>query len=125
MTLGIARWPRISFMKRTHSFFHLGAVLAVAAYATNIHAADPSTNGDATLSVYSVRLTRAAEGRTKFGGRVYSSDTPGVQLQLLLRLTNGTLTAPGRDGISIKTFIDDTYQSLLSNSREPGYYQPP
>jgi hypothetical protein len=75
----------------------------------------------ATVSVESVRITRSSpELRNKFGGRMYSETSPGVNLQLLVKLDGGALLAPARDSIRVETFLDDTYQSLMDGQN--AYY---
>ena len=96
---------------------------ALAAVVSNLRplAAAVPAAPEVTLRIHSARVTRAsADLNKRFPGRYYSEGNPGVNLQLLLTLNEGFMLPPGRDAVTVDTFVDDTYQSLLSTGNE-GY----
>jgi hypothetical protein len=78
---------------------------------------------EASVRVHSVRINRSStEFNKKFSSRNYVEGGPGVSMQLLLNLAEGTLLPPNRDALAIETFVDDTYQSLVGSANESYNY---
>ncbi len=100
-------------------------ILALAALGLNIFSARgaDSTNSDVSLRIFSARVSHGGPDFNKrFPGRYsYGEDTPGVNMQFLLTLKDGTVLAVPRDGLSLDTFVDDTYQSLLGTGNDSRY----
>ncbi len=109
-------------MKTRSLMLLLTALTFGASTSQSIAAGEPSTK-ETTLRIHSVRVSRSSpEFNKRFSGRYYGEGTPGVNLQLLLTLANGTILPIARDAVAIETFIDDTYQSLMRTGNESSFY---
>ena len=97
--------------------FTLMMFVALATVASNprpMAAAEPLVPA-VSLQIHSARVTQASADLSKrFPGRYYGDGNPGVSLTLLLTLKEGFMLPTGPYAVSIETFVDDTYQSLLS-----------
>jgi hypothetical protein len=99
----------------------VGAQMAAFSCFPGSLAAAETPRDEASLRVHSVRLSRgSADLGKKFSSR-YGEGSPGVSLQLALTLREGMMLPVAREAVTIDTFIDDTYQSLLSADRT-NYY---
>lgn len=100
------------------------SVVALAVFACCLRSANAAvTNApEASLKVNAVRVSRVTQDISRRFAGIYTSDNrPGVYLQLLLSLSEGTMLPVTREAITIETFVDDTYQSLLSTGNEASY----
>ncbi|HEY0007503.1 MAG TPA: hypothetical protein VGB55_02160 [Tepidisphaeraceae bacterium] len=80
--------------------------------------------GDTTLRVHTVRINRQSpEIQKQFRGRQYNDGNAGVQMQLILT-TPDEMLQPTQDAVTIETFVDDTYQSLLATNRQNNFSGP-
>ncbi len=107
------------------SLMTLAALLAVVATPRTMAATEPPTPATeppapaVSLQIHSARVTRASEELNKrFPGRPMSEGNPGVSLLLMLTLKEGTMLPVGREAVSVETFVDDTFQSLLATGND-------
>jgi hypothetical protein len=106
-------------MKTSHYVLITTAVAALLLENVPSRAADRATQSptNTSLRVQSVRIARSTkELQSRFGTRYYGDGQQGVNLQLLLNVEDAFLLSPARDAIVVETFVDDTYQSLLSGN---------
>ncbi|HEX8340912.1 MAG TPA: hypothetical protein VF624_08395 [Tepidisphaeraceae bacterium] len=112
-------------MLSTQSFvavlFFAAAVVAQDRPAGPATAPAATQAAEAKLRVHTARISRGGpEVQKMFRGRAYNDGNAGVQLQLILTLADQMLP-PANDAISIDTFVDDTFQSLMTGNRNSGY----
>ena len=101
-------------MNNRFTVMMFAAVAAVASTPRPMAAAEPPASA-VSLQIHSARVTRASADLAKtFPGRYYGEGNPGVSLTLRLTLKEGFLLPTGPNAVSTETFVDDTYQSLLS-----------
>src|ERR1051326_388270 len=68
----------------------------------------------ATIHVQSVRLSRDNTNIGPLFGNRFYADTPGISLQMILTLDRGSMLALDPGALQIETFVDDTYNNLIS-----------
>ena len=118
MRRNVANRTILSEIRRAmNTRFTLMMFVALATVASNprpMAAAEPLVPA-VSLQIHSARVTQASADLSKrFPGRYYGDGNPGVSLTLLLTLKEGFMLPTGPYAVSIETFVDDTYQSLLS-----------
>lgn len=80
--------------------------------------ADEPQGQNASLRIHSVRVSREANTDLlrRFSRGSYGDSSSGMSLQFLLTIREGEMLPIEQDAVTVETFVDDTYQSLLSTS---------